>query len=161
MCCAYALPVIPYSLVLGRSCMKAAPIIRICIKLSRWEFCEYGTVVIIISKFTLTQQWSSYLFYFVITLTNWTRMSTMRVQTVFTFFPENLKICSPEAIVFSSENFWSYVVRCSTECWCCVSRPYSLFTHSIIRQLYVTFMIQENIIQFQVPINDSCQIFGI
>lgn len=116
-------------------------------------------IVIISSKFTLTVK-SLFILLHKLLLPIEQECQPREYKKVFTFFTENYKKCLPEAIVFSSENFWSYVVRCTTECWCCVSRPYSFFTHSIIRQLYVTFMIQENIIQFQVPINDSCQIYA-
>jgi hypothetical protein len=48
----------------------------------------------------------------------------------------------PEAIVFSSEYLRCYVVGCSTECGCSVARPDPFFTHSIISQLDMAFMVK-------------------
>ena len=54
----------------------------------------------------------------------------------------------PETIVFSSQYFWSYVVWRSAECGRRVTRPDSLFTHSIISQLDMAFMVKQHIVKF-------------
>jgi hypothetical protein len=47
----------------------------------------------------------------------------------------------PETIVFSSQDFWCYVIWSSTERRRCVTRPNALLTHSIISQLDMAFMV--------------------
>ena len=67
------------------------------------------------------------------------------------------KYTVPETIVFSSQYFWSYVVWRSAERGRRVTRPNSLLTHSIISQLYMAFMVQQHIVQFQIAVYDTCK----
>merc|ERR550517_2218309 len=59
-----------------------------------------------------------------------------------------------EAIILGSQNLWCNIVGGATESGGGVTRSDSLLAHPIVCQLDVTLVVQQHVVQLQVPVDD-------
>lgn len=62
---------------------------------------------------------------------------------------------SPEAVLNTLQDLWCNVVGCSTEGGSSVSRTDALLAHTIVSELDVSFVVQQNVVQLEVSVNDA------
>ena len=61
----------------------------------------------------------------------------------------------PEAVVLAAQDLGGDVVGGAAERGGGVARPDALLAHAVVRQLDVALVVQEHVVQLQVPVNDA------
>ena len=84
-----------------------------------------------------------------------TKHSNIALILCLTYMVPRQTNASPEAVFNTLKDLWGDVVRCSTKGGGGVSRTDAFLTHAIVSEFDVTLVVQQHIVQLEVPVNDA------